>query len=118
LKKQKQQTKDILRYICGIMKFATLILVFLLIGTIFIPCADLEKDQSATTEAFSDAAGDTSFHFDFCSPLCSCHCCHSHVVTSMLSFDFKDFQLLEVHSFYRISIKDQTFTFWQPPKIS
>lgn len=103
-------------YINGSMKIIAFILIFLVAGSTFIPCADLDADQSINTELFSDVAQDGNF--DLCSPFCSCHCCHSHVVPSFLSFDFKNFPLPEVLSFYRTSIMEQAIPYWQPPKIS
>ena len=101
------------------MRLSSFILALFLLGTIFVPCTD---DDSQVTDAGSyvylDGPQSNNFDFDFCSPLCSCHCCHSHVVTSMLSFDFIDYKWQEGHSFYQTSLIDQAFPFWQPPKIS
>ena len=100
------------------MRVISFILALFLFGTIFIPCTDSDENQIVKTELITDATQDSDIHFDFCSPLCSCHCCHSHVVTTMLSFDFNDYPVQQVYSNRPVSIMDQAFPFWQPPKIS
>ncbi len=100
------------------MKVISLILALFLFGTIFIPCTDSDEIQYQKMELITDAAQDSDIHFDFCSPLCSCHCCHSHVIATIMVFDFQDNQPEEERPFYQDTITEYSFPFWQPPKVS
>ena len=100
------------------MRVISLILALFLFGTIFIPCTDSDEVQDLKTELIADTTQDSDIHFDFCSPLCSCHCCHSHVITSIVAFDFHDNQPEEVLPFYQDTVAKYSFPFWQPPRVS
>jgi len=60
------------------MKSFSIILLIIIIGSMLVPCTDGENNFSVTQDILVTYDGDHA-DFDFCSPLCSCHCCHSHI---------------------------------------
>ncbi len=70
------------------MKITTLLLAFFLLGFAVIPCADGEVSQY-NIETISDSDRDHNHDSgsDMCSPLCVCHCCHSHFTAIQFFFD-------------------------------
>ncbi|OEK03066.1 hypothetical protein BFP97_16740 [Roseivirga sp. 4D4] len=63
------------------VKVLALILSVFLLGLSLVPCAD-EPVIDNIEISYQDASGghDHNGSEDFCSPLCICHCCHSHLV--------------------------------------
>tara|TARA_R110000868_G_scaffold8710_2_gene44661 strand:- start:268 stop:534 length:267 start_codon:yes stop_codon:yes gene_type:complete len=85
------------------------------------PCGDGENGFSVQQEILANHDGDHDGHadIDFCSPLCSCHCCHSHITTSgFLSYAPRIPFSNEFFSFYSDHLSSLSFSIWQPPKIA
>ena len=102
------------------MKLVSIILLIIVAGSTFIPCSDTENDFSEQKEMsiFPDGDHDGHADFDFCSPLCSCHCCHSHITTAILAYTNYYAPSLEFNSYYSDHLLKISFSFWQPPKIA
>jgi len=100
------------------MKIFSYLLALFLLGSTLTPCADDDSGcQEISFQINTSDDGENHADFDFCSPLCSCHCCHSHVVT-----DHYEHQLSTVvYSKIKVDISDDHshnyhYTFWHPPK--
>lgn len=77
-----------LRYFC-IVKLVTFIFALFLFGSSVSPCSDNQDIAQLTEVSFlsMSGGGDHGPSTDFCSPLCVCHCCHSHLVVQQLFFN-------------------------------
>lgn len=109
------------------MKIASFILSLILLGTTFVSCSDLAAVslpvQQAEVQLVQQDHNHDSAHsssFDLCSPFCSCHCCHTHVVPqngATLVWDKEETP--NKPSFHYFSYFSRTnFSIWQPPKIA
>ncbi|QYJ69347.1 DUF6660 family protein [Flavobacterium litorale] len=75
------------------MKIVTLILSFYILALNALPCSDTEVSvNNSQIEFVMDVDMDDSHNdvTDFCSPFCTCHCCHVHTV----HFEIPDFEPL------------------------
>jgi len=120
---------DNLHYLCALMKYFPIILGFYLLALAIIPCADgttmgvYDTDEPLTLEWSGTADHDHDHDAtDYCSPLCSCSCCHITIrppvkigwqldlplliltQTPIVQSDVRDFACLD--------------DIWQPPKFS
>lgn len=67
------------------MKPLAFILSILLLGLSVAPCAD-ETNADDVKVSYQDTGTDHDHNGpeDLCSPLCVCHCCHSHVIVQQI----------------------------------
>lgn len=110
------------------MKFASIILSFILLVLSCLPCADADKqfvyDANAKILAEKHADHSKELHNDLCSPFCVCNCCGVQVLnfTPSLSFNIReDFTaLVEKPEIVYKSHFASTFSgsIWQPPQIA
>jgi hypothetical protein len=103
------------------MKLISIILVIIIAGFTLIPCDDDANDHSDQQGILVPQDGDLDGHadFDFCSPLCSCHCCHSHITPPVFLSFITDIQYSqEFSSYYEDHLSSIFFPIWQPPKIA
>lgn len=71
-------------YNCKV-KFFAIILSLILLGLSVAPCADETTADSIAVPIEDTGSGhDHNESEDFCSPLCVCHCCHSHLVIQQI----------------------------------
>ncbi|WP_420578329.1 DUF6660 family protein [Ekhidna sp.] len=75
-----KQVALLFRYTC-IVKFSAFILSLFLLGLSVAPCAD-ETTADSIEVSYEQPGSDQDHNEseDLCSPLCVCHCCHSHLV--------------------------------------
>lgn len=109
------------------MKIASFILSLILFGTTLVSCSDVaasvllvEKAEVQLIVQSHDHNGAHSETQDLCSPFCSCHCCHTHVVlkndaTFIGEIEETPDTPFPHYSFYSPS---PYFSIWQPPKIA
>jgi len=86
-----------------------------------IPCSDTENDYADQQEVSIAQASEHESHtdFDFCPPLCTCCCCHSHMTTPVFLSYIASKKLTEdLSSFYSDNLLSISFAIWQPPKIA
>jgi len=103
------------------LRITAAILSMMILTMVTIPCADsLLCDSTSGTEQFTglDQHQETS-HIDFCTPFCSCHCCHTHI-TQIAFFSLQDIDLYQydspAHSRQLYGI--MSFSIWDPPRLS
>ena len=103
------------------MKLLSFILAIIIVGSVLVPCSDEIDDSSGQQEISVNQNGDhdDKGDIDFCPPLCSCHCCHSHITTSNFLVFISHTQLSqELTFFYSDQLLTISFSIWQPPKIA
>lgn len=103
------------------MKLISIILVIIIGGSGFIPCSDAENDSFGQQGIVITPDGDHSDQadVDFCPPLCSCHCCHSHITTpGFLSYVPHIELCQELSSYYSDHLLSISHSIWQPPKVA
>ncbi len=99
------------------MRVFSAILAFYILGLLFIPCADIHKENGAEISCVKipDKHED---NFDTCSPFCFCNCCQtlSHlefqIITSLTIQDFETVNSEIIESEYQVYR-----SLWRPPKI-
>lgn len=64
------------------MKAIVLILSISLLGMSVFPCTDSHPENATKLSIQKTLPSQDHGINDLCSPLCVCHCCHSHVVTT------------------------------------
>lgn len=124
-----------LNHWCGIktfiiftaMKFASIILSFILLVLSCLPCADADKDAvyDANGKVLAEKHFDHSkeLHSDLCSPFCVCNCCGAQVLsfTPSLSFSIReDFTAFveKPEIVYKTHFASMfSGSIWQPPQI-
>ncbi|WP_339698405.1 DUF6660 family protein [uncultured Roseivirga sp.] len=103
------------------MKLITLFLALTIFGLSTFPCGDGapvsgEVQIEASVSNF-ELTADPLPHLDLCSPFCSCHCCHTHMATSIVA----GFVFEKPSSFYQEGVSKGViapdFGFFQPPKL-
>ena len=102
------------------MKSITVFLAIVILGLMTLPCTDTVPSSSKATIAvsFLDSDGSADFEIDFCSPFCSCHCCHTHLVTDIADINEPIVYPYDLYlSYYDKGILEPTFSIFQPPKI-
>ncbi|WP_375596907.1 DUF6660 family protein [Roseivirga seohaensis] len=64
------------------MRIISIILSVWILGLSVLPCADNQPAKEHIEVSTSDVGDDQNHNSteDLCSPLCTCHCCHSHLV--------------------------------------
>lgn len=97
----------------------SLILSLFLLGLSIAPCADAPTvDNLEISLNFNGDHGHSETE-DLCSPLCVCHCCHSHLVINKIELrDFVDLLFPE----QKISLKEPVTegflgSILQPPQV-
>lgn len=106
-------------YIC-IVKILGLIMSLFVLGLSLAPCQDepdvydIEISHQADTE---DHGPDDAE--DLCSPLCVCHCCHSHLVFHISFFNNNEAPLpvSKVISYSDLATKGFIGSLFQPPQV-
>ena len=68
----------------AVVKLVTLILSLFLLGLSIAPCSDVPKSDNMEISLSSQGDHDHREAEDLCSPLCVCHCCHSHLVVNQV----------------------------------
>ncbi|WP_317198058.1 DUF6660 family protein [Echinicola marina] len=105
------------------MKIACYILSFYFIALTGIACADtvpINSEGQTVIVVDSNQNGHSQNHSDTndgCSPLCVCHCCHMHFI-STAGIAFTDFKKLPVlHQFFHQDFNSiEIFDFLKPPR--
>ncbi|WP_424963905.1 DUF6660 family protein [Ekhidna sp.] len=84
LLKQCKQVALLFRYCCIVKSFAFILSLFLL-GLSVAPCTD-ETTADSIEVSYQESGSDHDHNEseDLCSPLCVCHCCHSHLVVQQI----------------------------------
>jgi hypothetical protein len=72
-----------------------LILSLFLLGISVAPCADTPATDNMEI-SFNTEGDDQNHTEDLCSPLCVCHCCHSHLVVHQIALNAFNDQLFPV----------------------
>ena len=106
-------------YVCRV-KAITFVLALFFLGLSLAPCSDAaiqESDIAMVVNGDTQSDHDTSS--DLCSPLCVCHCCHSHLVVQQIELSNFDELLFPVQ---KISYKEPVTegflgAILQPPQV-
>ena len=109
------------------MKIVSFILSLILLGVTFVSCRDLAAASLPVQQAEVQLAQQDHDHNDthsgtqdLCSPFCSCHCCHTHVVLkgdATIDWDVEEIpHKPSLH--YSFYFPNPSFSIWQPPKIA
>jgi hypothetical protein len=69
-------------YHCEV-KVISFILSLLILSMALLPCADEPVENHVVSVEMHDQHEASGQH-DLCSPLCTCHCCHSHITQQAL----------------------------------
>lgn len=99
---------------------ATILAVFFL-SLIVLPCADGTPDECGVEVHFHPGQGhdhEQEPHADFCSPFCSCHCCHTHFIVknfNILSSEIEYIETLIPYISHRYPQASPAI--WQPPRV-
>jgi len=89
----------------------------------FIPCPDsayhqdINQDSTSYIVVYHSNQQQSAQDVDFCSALCSCHCCQSHITFSY-SEDISS-ELVAGATFNNLdatAISEHSYSIWQPPK--
>lgn len=106
-------------YIC-IVKVLGLIMSLFLFGLSLAPCQDEPDifDIEISHQADSEDPGSDDAE-DLCSPLCVCHCCHSHLVVSITFFNKNEAPLpiSDAISYTDLVTKGFVGSLFQPPQV-
>lgn len=98
-----------------------LILSFLTIYLVSLPCADEIVHVEKSKLEQSNPQGKPCNHSeqDGCSPFCVCACCGVVVVMSFVNFDCQPNAIVKTEflSFYKDFASSFFQSFWQPPKL-
>lgn len=113
----------ILAYICCMNQFMNIFLSFYLLLLACMPCHDAVesagKIEQTIVRSDTDSRADHDTDSDFCSPLCSCACCGTLMI-SPYAAQMPVFMSKPVQVKFPNEIKD-TANFvsllWQPPKL-
>ncbi|MAU14451.1 MAG: hypothetical protein CMH46_02805 [Muricauda sp.] len=104
------------------MKIITFILSFYILSLNAVPCSDTGVPVNDSQVEFTmDADMDSSHNdvTDFCSPFCTCHCCHVHTI----NFGLPDFEPIVMGFPFEPIIhfdnlgKEYTHSLLQPPQV-
>jgi len=101
------------------MKLISLFLALFILGLTASPCSDVENEQDRVNSEVSVSDIDQSFptDFDICSPLCSCHCCHTHITEGDTQEKIEHKYPSNVDKGYKLQIFDNHyFSIFQPPR--
>lgn len=101
------------------MKLVSIFVALFILGLMTIPCSDAlaSADDAATEIAYSDIDESANFDGDFCSPFCSCHCCHTHLISDIKKLNEPILFPYDVYkAYYDRVIIEPAFPIFQPPK--
>ena len=99
------------------MKIVALFFSLLFVGMSAMQCADNNQDAHAQVEFHESADGhEHDENEDFCSPLCSCNCCHTNItLPTILTFVPEILFSQKLTSFIPEYPSSFYYAFWQPP---
>ena len=100
------------------MKFISRILAIYILALAIMPCNDIHAivQTNSNELVITQVNAEHNHDFDFCSPFCSCDCCHTiaePVVIDMIQIDVELSQTSVLP--YFIAEKESFYTFWRPP---
>jgi Family of unknown function (DUF6660) len=100
------------------MKLMSIILAMFILGITASPCSDNEQGTVDTELAVLDIHQSIPTDIDFCSPLCSCHCCHSHITEGTIQSNIEeDYPSIVDAGFHSPIFDNHYFSIFQPPKV-
>ena len=102
------------------MKMVSVFLAFFILGLISIPCSDTDVSSDAVQTEVSAVHVDqgTDLEVDFCSPFCSCHCCHTHLIPdNQMVSEVIIYPRDLVATIYQKAFTGPLFLIFQPPKV-
>ena len=102
------------------MKTVAVLLAVFILGLITTPCSDAEASSGAVQTEFSvlDVHHATDCEVDLCSPFCSCHCCHTHLIPDNQMVDETVIYPREpVTTTYEKAFSGPLFSIFQPPRV-
>ena len=99
---------------------ATILAVFFLGLTVF-PCTDEASEACSAEVHFHTGQGhdhEQESHTDFCSPFCSCHCCHAHFIVKDFIYHSSAIEHMGIIVPYLSHRYPQASpAIWQPPRV-
>ena len=107
--------------IFGPMKYVAFILSFYFLALNVMPCTDNDTsvDDLQTHISYQQGSNHNQGGLDYCSPFCSCHCCHVHTI----KFDPIVFKIIkpvifqETFDLFNDPTKDIHTSILQPPQV-
>lgn len=102
------------------MKLFCLLFAFYTIGIAIAPCNDIQAHANTAVNSHEGTQSHHEEESDMCSPFCHCACCSTLViVTHQPTFNFQDASILiSIFTVSTQKLLDQSYSIWQPPKIS
>ncbi len=102
------------------MKIFNIIFAFFFLFLSTVPCDDAKAEDACGTEVHLHSAADQDHDHseaDFCSPFCSCQCCHTNIIPAETSINTASVSETALQFSYRGILPSATqFNFWHPPK--
>ena len=103
------------------MHFLSTVLALYLSALILFPCYDVVAEEGIHNEVHLHTHNDQApidLDADLCSPFCSCHCCHTHVVSAKKANSQDSYpSSLEYNSYAGGLLINPSFSVWHPPKV-
>ncbi len=98
------------------MKNISGILAIYILALAIMPCNDIHALDQNASNTFEITDNEHHHDMDFCSPFCSCDCCHTSAEPVIIDINETESETIPF-SFFHLSIpeKENIYTFWRPP---